>query len=268
MELTGRKAVVTGAAGGIGAAIAAALHERGARVLLADLDTAVADTASRLGQPHWIGDVSSADGVGRLLAAAEAELGQVDLYFANAGIAGATGVGGEDDWDRLLDVNLRAHIRAAERLVPQWQERGEGYFVATASAAGLLTQIGQAGYSVTKHAALAFAEWLSVTYGVEGLRVSVLAPRGVNTKILWGDDPEALSAAARAGQQAVAEAGAVLEPAEVATTVMAAIEAETFLILPHPEVLDMYRMKGSDYDRWIRGMRRYQAKLRGAATAS
>lgn len=263
MELSERNAVVTGAAGGIGAAVAAALHERGARVLLADLDEAVAETAGVLGQPHWAGDVSSAEGVAELLDTAERELGQVDLYFANAGITGGTGIGGDEDWDRVLDVNLRAHIRAAERLVPQWQERGEGYFVATASAAGLLTQIGSAGYSVTKHAALAFAEWLSVTYGDEGVRVSVLAPMGVNTKILWGEDPDALTEVARAGQRAVSEAGNVLEPAEVATTVMAAIEAEAFLILPHPEVLDMYRMKGSDYDRWIRGMRRYQAKLQG-----
>lgn len=263
MELKGRNAIVTGAAGGIGAAIAAALQERGARVLLADLAEEVADTAAKLGQPHWIGDVSSANGVAELLDTAERELGQVDLYFANAGIAGVTGLGGDGDWDRIIDVNLRAHIRAAERLVPEWTRRGEGYFVATASAAGLLTQIGQAGYSVTKHAALAFAEWLSVTYGDEGLRVSVLAPMGVNTKILWGEDSNAITGEALTGQRAVAEAGNVLEPADVATTVMAAIEAETFLILPHPEVLDMYRMKGSDYDRWLRGMRRYQAKLQG-----
>lgn len=262
MELKGRNAVVTGAAGGIGAAVAAALRERGARVLLADLAEEVSDTAAQLGQPHWRGDVSSAGGVAELVDTAERELGQVDLYFANAGITGVTGLGGESDWDRIIDVNLRAHIRAAERLVPTWQARGEGYFVATASAAGLLTQIGSAGYSVTKHAAIAFAEWLSVTYGDDGLRVSVLAPMGVNTKILWGDGSEAATGTALTGQRAVAEAGNVLEPAEVATTVMAAIEAETFLILPHPEVLDMYRMKGSDYDRWIRGMRRYQAKLR------
>jgi NAD(P)-dependent dehydrogenase (short-subunit alcohol dehydrogenase family) len=172
------------------------------------------------------------------------------------------------DWDRILDVNLRAHIRAAERLVPRWQTRGEGYFVTTASAAGLLTQVGQAGYSVTKHAALAFAEWLSVTYGDEGVGVSVLAPMGVNTKILWGEDPDSLNAEELAAQRAVSEAGNVLEPADVAEAVMAAVEAETFLILPHPEVLDMYRMKGSDYDRWIRGMRRYQAKLRGSGAAS
>jgi NAD(P)-dependent dehydrogenase (short-subunit alcohol dehydrogenase family) len=263
MDVTGRTAVVTGAAGGIGAALASALTARGASVLLADIDPQVAETAAALGQHHWTGDVASAQGVDDLLSAAREALGMVDLYFANAGITGARGIGGEADWDRILDVNLRAHIRAAERLVPEWTRRGGGYFVATASAAGLLTQIGAAGYSVTKHAALAFAEWLSVTYGDEGVRVSVLAPMGVNTKILWGDGTQEKTGEERVSQQAVAEAGTVLEPADVAETVMAAVESETFLILPHPEVLDMYRMKGSDYDRWLRGMRRYQAKLRG-----
>ncbi|WP_051298010.1 SDR family oxidoreductase [Brevibacterium album] len=263
MDATGRRAVVTGAAGGIGAALASALTERGASVLLADLDPEVARTAAALGQHHWTGDVSSADGVEALLATAREALGGIDLYFANAGITGAKGIGTEEDWDRILDVNLRAHIRAAERLVPEWTARGEGCFVATASAAGLLTQIGAAGYSVTKHAALAFAEWLSVTYGDQGVQVAVLAPMGVNTKILWGDGTKEKTGEERLSQQAVAEAGRVLEPAEVAEAVMAAVESGTFLVLPHPEVLDMYRMKGSDYDRWLRGMRRYQAKLRG-----
>ena len=126
MELKGRNAIVTGPAGGIGAAVATALHERGARVLLADLADEVASTAAALNQPNWVGDVSSARGVAELIDTAERELGQIDLYFANAGIAGVTGLGGDGDWDRILDVNLRAHIRAAERLVPQWQERGEG----------------------------------------------------------------------------------------------------------------------------------------------
>jgi NAD(P)-dependent dehydrogenase (short-subunit alcohol dehydrogenase family) len=128
MEIEGRTAVVTGAASGIGAALARALHERGARVLLADLAEAVTDTAAQLGQPHWTGDVSTAAGVDDLLAAAGRELGDIDLYFANAGIAGASGIGGEDDWDRILDVNLRAHIRAAERLVPRWQASGRRIF--------------------------------------------------------------------------------------------------------------------------------------------
>lgn len=268
MDVNGRNAVVTGAAGGIGAALAAALSSRGARVLLADIDPAVAQTAEELGQVHWTGDVASADGVADLLSTARSQLGDVDLYFANAGITGPSGIGDEDDWDRILDVNLRAHIRAAQRLVPEWTERGAGYFVATASAAGLLTQIGKAGYSVTKHAALAFAEWLSVTHGDDGVGVSVLAPMGVNTKILWGDDEAPMTPGELAAQKAVSEAGSVLEPAAVAETVLGAVEREEFLILPHTEVLDMYRMKGSDYDRWLSGMRRYQAKLRAIADSA
>ena len=266
MDVNGRTAVVTGAAGGIGAALAAELVDRGARVLLADLDPAVETTAQSLSQPHWAGDVSSNDGVDALLEAARQQLGGIDLYFANAGIGGASGLGDDGDWDTIIDVNLRAHIRAAQRLIPDWTDRGEGYFVATASAAGLLTQIGSAGYAVTKHAALAFAEWLSVTYGDDGVRVSVLAPMGVNTKILWGDGDTPKTGDALAAQKAVSEAGSVLEPADVARTVLDAVDREEFLILPHPEVLDMYRMKGSDYDRWLGGMRRYQAKLRAGAT--
>lgn len=145
-------------------------------------------------------------------------------------------------------------------MVPRWLERGEGYFVSTASAAGLLTQIGSATYAVTKHAAVAFAEWLSVTYGDRGVRVSCLCPMGVNAKLLsLGEDSE--DALGRAATRAVTSAGDVLEPAEVADAVLAAIEDELFLILPHEDVLEMYRHKGSDYDRWLRGMRRYQSSL-------
>lgn len=261
MEVKGRTAVVTGAAGGIGSALCRELVERGARVLACDMSPKVHEVAAELGMLAWEGDVAAVDSVAGIIERAESELGPVDLYFANAGVTGAPGIG-EDDaaWDLILDVNLRAHIRAATALIPGWRARGEGYFIATASAAGLLTQIGQAGYSVTKHAALAFAEWLSITYGDEGIRVSCLAPMGVNTPMLTGG-AEADAADDRQAASAVTSAGAVLEPEEVARVVMEAVAAETFLILPHPEVLDMYRMKGSDYDRWLRGMRRYQKRL-------
>ena len=141
---------------------------------------------------------------------------------------------------------------AARRLLPGWLERGEGYFVATASAAGLLTQIGSAPYALTKHAAVAFAEWLSVTYGERGIRVSCLCPMGVRTAMLEGDE---------LGQRVVKGAGAVLEPEEVADAAIAAVEREQFLILPHPEVLGYFQRKAGDYDRWIRGMRRLQASV-------
>ena len=145
-------------------------------------------------------------------------------------------------------------------LVPGWVERGHGYFLSTASAAGLLTQIGSPTYSVTKHAAVAFAEWLSVTYGNRGIAVSCLCPMGVNTAMLNGGS-ESDDELARMGAKAVTDAGGVLEPLEVADVVIKAIGTEQFLILPHEEVLEFYRRKGSDYDRWLAGMRRYQDSL-------
>lgn len=160
----------------------------------------------------------------------------------------------------MIDVNLRAHIRAAQLLIPDWVERGEGYFISTASAAGLLTQIGSATYAVTKHAAVGFAEWLAISYRDSGVRVSCLCPMGVNTELLYGGeksgDPRGVAAT-----RAVTSAGAVLEPAQVARDVLAAIDEERFLILPHAAVADMFRQKAADYDRWLRGMRRYQASL-------
>jgi NAD(P)-dependent dehydrogenase (short-subunit alcohol dehydrogenase family) len=156
---------------------------------------------------------------------------------------------------------VRAHILAARKLVPGWVERGEGYWLTTASAAGLLTQIGSAPYSVTKHAAVAFAEWLSVTYGDRGLGVSCLCPMGVNTAMLnagldsGGDEG--------LGTRVVAAAGDVLEPEDVAGAVVEALREERFLVLPHPEVLEFFRRKGADYDRWLKGMRRLQATVAG-----
>ena len=267
--IDGARIIVTGAAGGIGAALAAELITRGASVVLADLSASVTETAQRLASDHpaasdgdgprahaWIGDAASVAGIGELVSFADGRLGGVDMYFANAGVIGPAMLGDSDaDWDAIIDVNLRAHVRAAQLLIPRWQEAGSGYFVATSSAAGLLTQIGSAAYSVTKHASLGFAEWLSVTYRDEGIRASVICPMGVNTNLLD-------SAAGDGGaQRAVTQAGTVLEPAEVAAVVVDAVEREEFLILPHPEVLEMYRMKGSDYDRWLRGMSRYQSRL-------
>jgi NAD(P)-dependent dehydrogenase (short-subunit alcohol dehydrogenase family) len=156
-----------------------------------------------------------------------------------------------------------AHVRAARLLVPRWLERGGGYFVATASAAGLLTQIGAAPYSVSKHAAVAFAEWLSVTYGDRGIGVSCLCPMGVNTNML-NAGLDADDAGTALGANVVAHAGEILEPEVVADRVLEAIERETFLVLPHPEVLEFFRRKGTDYDRWLRGMRRLQGTVTSA----
>ncbi|MFC4603927.1 SDR family NAD(P)-dependent oxidoreductase [Rhodococcus kronopolitis] len=270
MEVAGKVAIVTGGGGGIGGALVAALARGGARVVVADLDAAAARAVSDRVNSHYPGvtvgaggDVSDTAQIERLIALAGAEFGPVDMYFANAGVAGAPGLdAGELDWDLSIDVNLRAHVRAAKLLVPQWVERGEGYFVSTASAAGLLTQIGSATYSVTKHAAVGFAEWLNITYGDRGVRVSCLCPMGVNTRLLY-EGQESGDALGMAATRAVTSAGAVLEPETVADIVLAAVQEERFLILPHEQVLEMYRNKGADYDRWLRGMRRFQRSLLG-----
>jgi NAD(P)-dependent dehydrogenase (short-subunit alcohol dehydrogenase family) len=191
---------------------------------------------------------------------AESAFGPVDIFCANAGIGRGHLVDDstDDDWRASLDVNVLAHVYAARALVPGWIARGEGYFVATASAAGLLTQIGGAPYAVSKHAAVAFAEWLAVTYGDQGVRVSCLCPMGVNTPLLNRPDADGLP---QLGSNVVKAVGDVLEPEQVAEAVEAAIRAETFLILPHPEVLTFFQRKAADYDRWLAGMRRLQARV-------
>jgi NAD(P)-dependent dehydrogenase (short-subunit alcohol dehydrogenase family) len=264
VEVARKVAIVTGGGGGIGSALAERLAAEGAKVVVTDLDgTGLESIVRRINAEHrgaalaLQADASDDAQIASVIDVAERTFGPVDLYFANAGVAAGDELEPDETvWDLAFDVNVRAHIRATRRLIPGWIERGEGCFVSTASAAGLLTQIGSAPYSVTKHAAVGFAEWLSVTYGDRGVRVSCLCPMGVNTKLLTDDG--ALSATAA---RADTTAGSVLEPSEVAECVLAAMEAEQFLILPHPEVLEMYRHKGADYDRWIRGMRRYQASL-------
>jgi NAD(P)-dependent dehydrogenase (short-subunit alcohol dehydrogenase family) len=270
VKVADKVAIVTGGGNGIGGALAAKLAQQDARVLVADLDAdaarAVADgiNAERPGAAIAAGaDVADTAQIQRLITLAESGFGPVDLYFANAGITGVVGLDAtEKEWDRSFDVNVRAHIRAAQLLIPGWVERGEGYFISTASAAGLLTQLGSATYAVTKHAAVGFAEWLNITYGDQGVRVSCLCPMGVNTKLLYEGEQSGHPLGDLA-TRAVTTAGEVLEPADVADSVLAAIDEERFLILPHPAVLDMYRQKATDYDRWLGGMRRYQRSLQG-----
>src|ERR1700733_14602678 len=256
MKLRGRGVVVTGAAGGIGRALALRCAEEGARVAATDVQAqALERVGGELGAGHLalVADVTDGDAIDALLGSVEAELGPVEVFFANAGVAiGEDPIETPDEvWDQAFAVNVRAHLLAARRLLPGWLERGEGYFVATASAAGLLTQIGSAPYAVTKHAAVAFAEWLSVTYGDQGIRVSCLCPMGVRTAMLQGED--------HLSHRVVKAAGAVLEPDEVADAVVDAIDAERFLILPHAEVLTFFQRKAMDYDRWLAGMRRLQS---------
>lgn len=185
-----------------------------------------------------------------LAARAIDKFGRIDLFCSNAGISVEGGENVLDfDWERIWSVNVKAHIYAARAVLPAMLARGEGYLLQTVSAAGLLSQIGSAPYSVTKHAALGFAEWLSITYGDRGIKVSALCPQGVRTNML---------AEARDGSFLLDGA---LEPEEVAAMVVEGIREERFLILPHPEVGEYFRRKSSDYDRWLRGMRRLQAKV-------
>jgi NAD(P)-dependent dehydrogenase (short-subunit alcohol dehydrogenase family) len=260
VRLDGRVVVVTGATGGIGRALVERCARAGARVAGADLDAErIAALAGELGDGHLAAacDVTDGDAVKGLLARARAELGPVDVFVANAGVADGTDPVSTSDavWDRAMAVNVRAHVLAARELLPAWLDRGEGYFVSVASAAGLLTQIGSAPYSVSKHAAVAFAEWLSVTYGSRGVRVSCVCPMGVATAML---DPGGAGALDDVGRGVVRAAGPVLDPRDVAEAIVDGIEAERFLIVPHPEVLTYFQRKAADYDRWLAGMRRLQ----------
>lgn len=267
MQVKDKVAIVTGAAGGIGAAIAEALVSGGAHVVVSDLDEQrLAETAERLGAVAVAGDASSDECIAAMITAAEGAFGAVDLFFANAGVGDGSGLGATDDqWQLALDVNLVAHVRAARQLVPGWVERGSGYFVSTASAAGLLTQIGSATYSVTKHGAVGFAEWLAVTYGDDGIGVSCLCPMGVDTDMLRSGMTSAGGEGGKVAAAAVTGAGDVLAPGDVADQVLAAIAEGTFLITPHAEVREFLRRKVDDHDRWIHGMQRYQRHLRGDA---
>ncbi len=247
--LAGQGVVVTGAAGGIGRALAERAVAEGARVVVNDLDAeGLAQTAREVGAHAVPGDCASDAGVAALVAAAEGELGRVDTFFANAGIDAGAGLDTDDEtWARALDVNVMAHVRTARRLVPRWLEDGRGgRFVVTASAAGLLSMIGAAPYSVTKHGAVAFAEWLSLTYGDRGVAVQAICPQGVRTRMLEGAGP----------LTALLSHDAALEPADVAGAWAEAAAEGRFLVLPHPEVADYYAARATDTDRWLGGMRK------------
>ncbi len=260
MEFAGRNIVVTGAGRGIGEALAREFHDRGANVVIADLAGADAVAASLERATAITADVSTEAGNRALVDASREALGSIDLFFCNAGVGIGRGVveTPEADWDLAFAVNVHAHRWAAKYLLPDWLERGEGYFCSTASAAGLLMQIGSGPYTVTKRAAVAFAEYMAVTYGDAGIKVTCLCPQGVNTQMLHAGD-DALS-----GSNVVKAAGVVLEPVDVARQVADTIEAEGFFVLPHPEVADYMALKATDPERWLGGMRKLQRRTLGA----
>ena len=253
MQIRDRVVVVTGGANGIGQALCRAFAAEGARtVVVADIDEQGAKrVAAEIKGAAVITNVGKESDVQRLVQQATQHFGQIDIFCSNAGVGVRGGPEAPDtDWQRSWDVNMMAHIYAARAVLPQMLARKEGYLIQTVSAAGLLTQIGSAPYSVTKHAAMSFAEWLSITYFDQGLRVSALCPQGVKTEMLRK---------AEFGGGAFLLEGA-LEPEQVAAEVIKAVIEERFLILPHPEVAKYFQNKANDYERWLRGMRKLQAK--------
>jgi len=257
MEIQEKVVVVTGGASGIGAALAARFAAEGAgAVVVADIDDEGASlVASKIGGEAIHLDVASDAETATVVSYVEQTYGRIDILCLNAGIATGGSIDTPNDaWKRTWDINVMAHVYATRYVLPGMIERGEGYIVTTASAAGLLTNIGAAPYSVTKHAAVALAEWLAVTYGDKGIGVSCLCPQFVDTPLLdaFADYDDEMRAWVK---------GIAISAEQVAEDVMAAIRSETFLILPHPEVLDYFQNKATDYDRWISGMQKLQATM-------
>ncbi|MEV6160975.1 SDR family oxidoreductase [Streptomyces sp. NPDC052052] len=246
----GAGVVITGAGGGIGAALARRFAAEGARVVVNDLDEAgIGPLAEEIGAVAVAGDASHV-----VDAARDALGGTVDIYCANAGLASPGDVfAGEEVWAAAWDVHVMAQVRAARALLPDWLERGSGRFVSTASAAGLLTMIGAAPYSVTKHGSVAFAEWLSLTYRHRGIKVHAICPQGVRTDML--------TAAGSAGELVLAP-GAI-EPEAVADALFDAMDEDRFLVLPHPEVAGFHRARAKDPDHWLGQMNHLQQKWEG-----
>lgn len=270
MQLEGKVAVVTGGASGIGRALCERFAAEGAAgVVVADLDATGCETvAGALPRPsRGLGvavDVTDEAQVAALVDRVEVELGPIDLFCSNAGVAVGGGVETPDQaWQRIWDVNVMGHVHAARALVPRMTARGGGYLLNTASAAGLLTHLGAAPYAVTKHAAVALAEWMSITYADAGIKVSCLCPQGVRTPMLMGGPADRDPAASP-----VLAAGGMLEPEEVAEAVVHALADERFLVLPHPEVAEYLRRKADDPERWLAGMRRQWGRLAKARSGT
>ncbi|MDE4139380.1 MULTISPECIES: SDR family oxidoreductase [Rhodobacterales] len=252
MQIKNSCVVVTGAAHGIGKGLAEKFAQMGAaHVICADIDLAGAEaTAIEIGGTAKHVDVASEDSIAALVDCVETEIAPITLFCANAGILTRGGFEiSNDDWQRIWDINVMSHVWTARHLVPRMLERGGGYILNTASAAGLLNQIGAAPYGVTKHAAVGFSEWLAITYGDQGIGVSVLCPQAVRSEMTRGLE------------NSVASVDGLLEPEDVATACAEAIEAGKFLVLPHPKVESYMRAKTADYDRWITGMQKLRDRF-------
>lgn len=253
MELKDKITVVTGGASGIGEALCKRFHEEGAKtVVVVDRDEAGAKrVADSFGGVAMVANVADEADIQRVVADTEAQYGPIDLFCSNAGIMAPdvshAASASNEAWDNIWKINVMAHIYAARAVLPGMIERGDGYLLNTASAAGLLNQIGSAPYSVTKHAAVGFAESLAITHGDDGIKVSIICPQAVRSKMTEGT-----------GEGGPAGGDGMIEPEELAEATIQGIREERFLILPHPEVKTYMERKVADYDRWIRGMRRWR----------
>lgn len=259
MDVAGQVVVVTGGGNGIGQALCEALHRAGAaKVVVADLDGARANVvADSIGGAAVACDVGRESDIKSLIETTERDHGPIALFCSNAGIGGgfdpmSENAGGSDDgpWAKSWAIHVMAHVYAARHLVPLMKARGGGYFLNTISAAGLLSQVGSPAYSTTKHAAVGFAENLAISHKAHNIRVSILCPQGVDTNML------------RSIPKGPQSGDGDLSPEQVANDALEGIRRETFLILPHPQVLDYMRRKTENYDRWIGGMAKIQAKMR------
>lgn len=255
MKIKDKTVVVTGGGHGIGKELCGRFAAEGAAaVVVADIDIhAAREVASQISGHAIECDVADEDSVVGLIDKTESDLGPIDLFCANAGIAGGSGDDVPNEvWDQFLDVNFKSHVYMARALVPRMLERGGGYLLQTASAAGLLTEISSAPYAVTKHAVVALAEWLLIAHGPQGLKVSCLCPQGVQTRMIDIDHP--MAAMLREDS---------ITTAQLAESVIAGLERETFLILPHPEVARYFQKKAGDYDGWIARLQAIRQQVLG-----
>lgn len=264
-----KTAVVTGGGHGIGRAVCRRLAKDGITVAVVDIDkAAAAKVATEIDGAPYAVDVSAEENVIALVDSVESEIGPIDLFVSNAGVGYGDGPGGAasmqggtiataDRWESCWRINVMAHVAAARALVPRMISRGGGFLVSTASAAGLLSQIGDAAYSATKHAAVAFAESLAITHGEEGIGVAVVCPQAVATQMIGIPDDSEMTDGGFGGN----DVDGILRPEDVAECIVTGVREGRFMILPHPQVTTYFQRKASDYDRWIRGMQRFRRSL-------